>query len=36
MSLMEYIARTLSVLNIEMAAEDEDEDFETALKYVVI
>jgi hypothetical protein len=33
MTLREYIARTLSILNIEQA---EDEDFEDALKYVVI
>lgn len=35
MTLKEYIARTLSILNITNDS-DEDEDFEDALKYVVI
>lgn len=35
MSIVEYIARTLSMLNIT-SEQDEDEDFEDALKYVVI
>lgn len=35
MTLKEYIARTLSILNITFE-QDEDEDLDDSLKYVVI